>query len=90
MVHSTSEHDAAPRNGFSVQQASRVLGVSPDTVRNLIRGGHLIAYKANPAAIRPTYRVAADEVERYKRRASTEPQPRPVRQPRRRPTREWY
>lgn len=48
----------------TVQEAARLLGVSPQTVRRLIRSDHLIARRVSPAPRSP-WRVTRDSLLAY-------------------------
>jgi len=55
------------------------LGVTPERVISWIRAGRLRAVNLSDGPIRPRYRVAPDDLERFLTSREVSPRPRPVR-----------
>jgi len=53
---------------LSLPEAAAELALHVDTVRSLVREGAIAAYRVNPAARRPSYRVTRDALQAYRQR----------------------
>ena len=72
--------------GYSVADLCRRWKIGPDKIRAFLRRGELVGVNvATRLSGKPQWRITPESVERFERRRSSEPPPKPARRPRRRP-----
>jgi len=52
------------KKNYTVKEVSQILKLSPITLRKLIRGGRINAFKIGPGPRRSPYLISEDELER--------------------------